>query len=68
MKKIIHINATEALNQDSLVALKGGTKESSPFTGGTSGKTVSLDGGDETDKRPKRPTVGSSNVMNVAKY
>jgi hypothetical protein len=65
MIKLININANEALNSDSLLILKGGTKKTSPFTNNEEGRILAVDGGDETDKRPKRPTVGSSSVLNV---
>jgi hypothetical protein len=57
-------NATEVLNADNLLSLKGGG--TTPFNGG--GSIINSTNGDESDKRTKRPgTFASMSVLTQAK-
>jgi hypothetical protein len=62
MNKITNFSSNEMLDNNKLIALKGGG--STTTIDGISGI---INGGDETDKRPKKPTIGESFGKNVYK-
>ena len=56
MKKVINFNSNEILVEKSLSAIKGGSNSS-----GIINSIISIiNGGDETDKRPKKPTMSTA--------
>jgi hypothetical protein len=59
MNMIINFSTNEMLDNNSLFALKGGNNSGTTNNNGISGIIA---GGDETDKRPKKPTVGDTSI------
>jgi hypothetical protein len=56
MNKLFNIKSNESLSQNNLLTIKGGTSILIPII---TAPVLNLDGGDETDKRAKRPSLSA---------